>query len=161
EAARPTWVQPHAGPVWSVAFSPDGRWLATTAGGFVGFQFSARLSGKPGEILIWDWRNRRVRTTLKGHKDLVAGLGFSGDGKTLPRRVRTGPCGSGTGSDRSPPDAGRPGIPRGTSTPERASGKKPPRLSGGPSNRGRRTCPCGARRPWPRWPRTTRAVSTR
>ena len=55
--------------VWSVAFSPDGRWLVSTHG--------------DGSILIWDVANRELEANLRQHSGGVRGVGFSGDGTKL------------------------------------------------------------------------------
>ena len=55
--------------VWSVAFSPDGRWLVSTHG--------------DGSILIWDVANRELEANLRQHSGGVRGVTFSGDGTKL------------------------------------------------------------------------------
>lgn len=56
--------------VWSVAFSPDGRLLATGRGG--------------GDILLWDVETQQPSgAPLIGHGDTVMGLAFSPDGRIL------------------------------------------------------------------------------
>lgn len=55
--------------VWSVAFSPDGRWLISTHG--------------DGSILIWDVINRELAANLKEHSGGVRGVAFSRDGSKL------------------------------------------------------------------------------
>src|SRR5205823_176501 len=53
-----------------LAFSPDGRWLATP--------------GEEKDIKIWDAATgKELRTLNKGHKDLVVRLAFSPDGRRL------------------------------------------------------------------------------
>lgn len=55
--------------VWSVAFSPDGRWLVSTHG--------------DGSILIWDVANRELKANLRQHSGGVRAISFSADGKRL------------------------------------------------------------------------------
>ena len=55
--------------VWSVAFSPNGRWLVSTHG--------------DGAILIWDVINRELEANLREHSGGVRAIAFSPDGKRL------------------------------------------------------------------------------
>ena len=55
--------------VVSVAFSPDGKILASVAWG--------------DPILLWDVETREIIATLEGHTDDVNSVAFSPDGKTL------------------------------------------------------------------------------
>ena len=66
----------HRYEVYSVAFSPDGKTLAS-GGGYLGPDL------KPGEIPLWDVGSGKVLTTLKGHTGGVWSLAFSPDGKAL------------------------------------------------------------------------------
>jgi uncharacterized protein YjiK len=59
----------HTGTVRAVAFSPDGRALATGSA-----DTTARL---------WDVRTARARSVLSGHTDTVTSVAFSPDGRTL------------------------------------------------------------------------------
>jgi eukaryotic-like serine/threonine-protein kinase len=59
----------HADYVSSVAFSPDGKRLATGSG--------------DKTVKIWDAATGREMLTLRGHKDIVWGVAFSPDGKRL------------------------------------------------------------------------------
>lgn len=59
----------HAGPVRHVAFSPDGRWLAS--------------GGDDGAVLLWDVACRRLVRAFEGHAGGVASLAFSPDGRFL------------------------------------------------------------------------------
>ncbi len=103
----------HTGHVISVAYSPDGRRLASAAnndvkiwdettgreiftlkahtGGSVLFSpdgtrlacASGGVSGKPGEVKVWDAETYKELFSLKGHPDAITGLAFSPDGKRL------------------------------------------------------------------------------
>ncbi len=63
----------HSAPVRYVAFSPDGKLLASAGGNY----------GQPGEVKVWDVATGRERSSLTGHKDLVACVAFSPDGRRL------------------------------------------------------------------------------
>jgi hypothetical protein len=60
----------HADKVWGVAFSPDGRRLATAGGG-------------DGTARLWDPVTGDCLRTLTGHKYGVLGVAFSPDGRLL------------------------------------------------------------------------------
>jgi WD40 repeat protein len=59
----------HAGPVLSVAFSPDGKTLAS--------------GGSDGKIKLWDPVTGQERATLEGDTDAVFSLAFRPDGRML------------------------------------------------------------------------------
>ena len=59
----------HQGPVYSVAFSPDGDRLAS--------------GSLDHTVRLWDMKEQRLITTLKGHVSRVFSVSFSPDGKKL------------------------------------------------------------------------------
>jgi WD40 repeat protein len=59
----------NAGTIWSAAFSPDGKTLATVHAN--------------GAIKLWDLATRREYKELRGHTDHVDAVLFLPDGKTL------------------------------------------------------------------------------
>ena len=100
----------HTGEVYSMAFSPDGKWLAS--GSLDGVKLWSMPDGKfiipPNEdnnyaeavafrpdgkqvaaggfhssITLWPVPSRRLRVTLEGHRAIVRSVAFSPDGKLL------------------------------------------------------------------------------
>ena len=66
----------HAGKIYAMALSPDGKWLAV--GGM--------LANEPvaGSVIrLYDFASGRLVALLKGHEDVVHGLAFSPDGRRL------------------------------------------------------------------------------
>src|SRR5271166_2181283 len=59
----------HAGGIWSLAFAPDGKVLAS--------------AGTDKTVKLWDVASGKHLATLRGHSSLVLSIAFSPDGKTL------------------------------------------------------------------------------
>ena len=59
----------HTGEVWAVAFSPDGKEIASGA--------------RDGTLRVWDATTGETRLVMTGHQDAIEGLAFSPDGKRL------------------------------------------------------------------------------
>lgn len=59
----------HKAQVWSLAFSPDGRWLVSTH--------------DDGSILLWDVAERDQAASFNGHSASVHAVAFSPDGKRI------------------------------------------------------------------------------
>lgn len=59
----------HSAQVWSLAFSPDGRWLVSTH--------------DDGSILLWDVAEREQAASFNGHTASVHAVAFSPDGKRI------------------------------------------------------------------------------
>jgi len=98
---RPSLFQPvptHDGFVWAVAFSPDGKTLATGAGGvWSPTPGGGKKMGKvEGEVRLWDVATGKEKALPQRSGMTVYSLAFSPDGKTLawgggidPREVDT------------------------------------------------------------------------
>jgi WD40 repeat protein len=65
----PTALRWHDQRVFSVAFSPDGRWLAS--------------AGDDQTVRVWDLSTRQIRHVLHGHRDSVYAVAFTPDSKRL------------------------------------------------------------------------------
>jgi WD40 repeat protein len=73
-------VAPHP---HSVAFSPNGRWLATASGRRYG-------DGVPGELKIWDTATWQTNALLAGVTNWLTGVRFSPDGRWVAASVGNG-----------------------------------------------------------------------
>jgi WD40 repeat protein/serine/threonine protein kinase/tetratricopeptide (TPR) repeat protein len=73
----------HTGWVNGVAYSPDGKFLATAGGGNPFAVHQGPESVRPGEVLLWDAATGALVRTLRGHPRQVFGVAFSPDGKRL------------------------------------------------------------------------------
>jgi eukaryotic-like serine/threonine-protein kinase len=60
---------PHPGPVWAVAFSPDGKQFATACA--------------DGQVRLWDTATRRPDGQALGHRGAALAVAYSPDGQTL------------------------------------------------------------------------------
>lgn len=72
----------HEAWVWSVAFHPDGRRLASVGGGDP-FYGNPGHTPQPGEVVVWDTRTGRKLLTLREQQHLVTSVAFSPDGRRL------------------------------------------------------------------------------
>ena len=72
-----------SGWVWSVTFSPDGRWAASAGGGNPYYKSRGPDSVTAGEVIIWDAVRGEQRHVLRGHSHIVSSAAFSPDGKQL------------------------------------------------------------------------------
>ncbi len=63
----------HNSVVYSVAFSPDSKTVASGGGDLE----------KPGEVILWDVRTGEVLRTLTGHSSWINSVAFSPDGKMV------------------------------------------------------------------------------
>ncbi|MBI1913906.1 MAG: protein kinase [Planctomycetes bacterium] len=69
-------AQPGARRVWSVAFSPDGKTLASAAGDW-------HRHCEPGEVKLWDVPTGKLLPSPRGHSALAFTVAFSPDGRVL------------------------------------------------------------------------------
>jgi WD40 repeat protein len=82
--ARDEWTPPlvledQKGTGWFLAFSPDGKLLATTSGGY-DQQTRKRL---PNSVRLWDVETRKLVRTLVADGPIVMGMAFTSDGKQV------------------------------------------------------------------------------
>jgi hypothetical protein len=73
---RPQMLDGHLARVWSVAVSPDGKFLASASG-----EWHQPLNA--GELFVWDATTGARCRVLEGHTALIFSVGFAPDGKLL------------------------------------------------------------------------------
>jgi WD40 repeat protein len=77
-------LRDHAGIVWSVAFSPDGKTLASASCGRVEQPSGQSRRCTQGEIRLWDVTTHQLSgQPLGGHSDTIRSVAFSPDGTLL------------------------------------------------------------------------------
>jgi WD40 repeat protein len=87
----------HQGPVFALAFTKDGRTLASAGG----------VEARPGAAKLWDVATGKERANLAGHRLGVRDLAFSPDAKLLATGAeRTHQRGHGPGLHKGRQDAG-------------------------------------------------------
>jgi WD40 repeat protein len=59
----------HTGEVYAIAFSPDGRWIAS--------------GGGDSTVKVWDSGTEKVVRSFRGHIGIVGSVSFSPDGHRL------------------------------------------------------------------------------
>jgi WD40 repeat protein len=72
----------HTVPILRVAFSPDGKTLASITGSWLPDEVR-------GEVKLWEVATGKERVSLKGHPTRMLSLAFSADGKTLASSSET------------------------------------------------------------------------
>jgi WD40 repeat protein len=68
----------HADIVWSVAYSPDDRYIVTGSGGY-----GPNMERFTAEVKLWDAKTGKEIRTLNGHSGEVVSVAFSPDGKRI------------------------------------------------------------------------------
>jgi RNA polymerase sigma factor (sigma-70 family) len=72
----------HTVPIMRLAFSPDGKTLASITGSWL-------PNDVLGEVKLWDVATGKERVSLKGHPNRMLSVAFSPDGKTLATSSET------------------------------------------------------------------------
>ena len=103
EKTRPNVFRTDTSSVMSVAFSPDGKWLATGSWDHT--------------VVLWDASTGQKLRTLQGHTGSVASVAFSPNATCLVTRSQDGSTGlwdAQTGEELAPADFARrrPGLAR-------------------------------------------------
>jgi len=76
-------VPAHTSWVNAVAFSPDGRLVASAGGGNPFYRVQQHPSGGASEVVLWDVGTGQQHQVLRGHTNLVVALAFSPDSRRL------------------------------------------------------------------------------
>ena len=110
----------HTSPVWSVAYSPDGKWLASGSGPTIQFATphgKTLASGNDSTIKLWDVTDRQGKATLKGHTTGVVPWRSARTARRWPRGAGQDDqtVGRGRRARNRPPSRGtrKPGVFRG------------------------------------------------
>jgi WD40 repeat protein/serine/threonine protein kinase len=73
----------HTDWVEAVAYSPDGKLIASAGGGNPFWSTQGLDSIRPGQVILWDAASGKRLRTLEGHKHRALGVAFSPDGQRL------------------------------------------------------------------------------
>jgi eukaryotic-like serine/threonine-protein kinase len=73
----------HSSWVYAVAYSPDGKRLASAGGGNPFWESAGTGGMRPGEVILRDAATGAPIRTLRGHKNIVTAVAFSPDGQQL------------------------------------------------------------------------------
>ncbi len=73
----------HKNWVFDVAYSPDGKLIASAGGGNPFWQVQGGSSIQPGEVFLWDTRTGELLKKLVGHTNVVHALTFNREGTKL------------------------------------------------------------------------------
>ncbi len=79
----------HDGWVDSVAWSPDGKWIATSGGGNPYFE-NPGAKVVPGTVVLWDAATGRPVHTLRDYRHLVGQVAFTPDQRLVAAASRVG-----------------------------------------------------------------------
>ena len=71
------------GPAWSLAFSPDGKWLAIATGPTPEEKECEGACPAYGEITLWDTRSWKLIRRVRGGSAAMRALAFSPDGRLI------------------------------------------------------------------------------